>query len=47
VPDLTAAGRRAQPPYEVMPLTELAGKAEPLTDGETFVSPAAPTGTFG
>ncbi len=47
VPDLTAAGRRAQPPYEVMPLTELAGKADPLTDGETFVSPAAPSGTFG
>jgi spermidine synthase len=47
VPDLTAAGRRAQPPYEVMPLTELAGKADPLTDGETFVSPVAPSGTFG
>ena len=47
VPDLTAAGRRAQPPYEVMPLAELAGKAEPLTDSERFVSPAAPSGTFG
>jgi spermidine synthase len=47
VPDLTAAGRRSQPPYEVMPLAELAGKADPLTDGETFVSPAAPSGTFG
>ena len=47
VPDLTDSGRRAQPPYEVMPLSELAGKAEPLTDAEAFVSPAAPSGTFG
>jgi SAM-dependent methyltransferase len=46
VPDLTALGRRAQPPYEVLPLSELAGKAEPLTDAEGFVSPAAPAGTF-
>ena len=26
VPDLVASGRRAQPPYEVMPLNELAGQ---------------------
>jgi spermidine synthase len=47
VPDLTAAGRRAQPPYDVVPLAELAGRAAPLTDAEGFVSPAAPSGTFG
>lgn len=47
VPDLTAAGRRAQPPYEVLPLAELAGKAAALTDAEGFASPAAPAGTFG
>jgi SAM-dependent methyltransferase len=47
VPDLTTSGRRAQPPYEAMPLSELAGKVEPLTDAEQFVSPAAPAGTFG
>jgi len=46
VPDLTAAGRRAQPPYDVMPLSELAGKATPLTDAERFVTPPAPPGTF-
>jgi len=47
VPDLADAGRRAQPPYEVVGLGELAGKAEPLTDAEGFASPAAPAGTFG
>jgi hypothetical protein len=47
LPDLTSVGRRAQPPYEVLPLTELAGKAAPLTDAEGFASPAAPAGTFG
>jgi hypothetical protein len=47
VPDLTAAGRRAQPPYDVMPLAELAGKAAPLTDAEGLTSPAPPAGTFG
>jgi spermidine synthase len=47
VPDLIAVGRQAQPPYEVLALRELAGKAEPLTDEESFVSPAAPSGTFG
>jgi SAM-dependent methyltransferase len=47
LPDLSDAGRRAQPPYEVMPLAELAGKAEPLTDADGFRSPAAPAGTFG
>lgn len=47
LPDLTAAGRRAQPPYEVVGLADLAGRAEPLTDAEGFVSPAAPSGTFG
>ncbi|MEU4394150.1 fused MFS/spermidine synthase [Kribbella sp. NPDC023855] len=41
------AGSRAQPPYEVLPLAELAGKAAPLTDAEGFTSPAAPAGTFG
>ncbi|GAB2684330.1 spermidine synthase [Kribbella swartbergensis] len=46
VPDLTTAGRRAQPPYDVMPLSDLAGKAAPLTDAEGFVTPAAPAGTF-
>jgi hypothetical protein len=45
--DLLDAGRRAQPPYEVLPLAELAGKAEPLTDADGFDSPAAPAGTFG
>jgi hypothetical protein len=47
VPELADAGRRAQPPYEVLPLVELAGKAEPLTDADGFTSPAAPAGTFG
>lgn len=47
VPELTPAGRRAQPPYEVMPLGELAGTALPLADAEGFASPAAPKGTFG
>ncbi|QNE20771.1 spermidine synthase-like protein [Kribbella qitaiheensis] len=47
VPELADAGRRAQPPYEVLPLAELAGKAEPLTDADGFASPAAPAGTFG
>jgi len=47
VPELTDAGRRGQPPYEVVPLAELAGKAELLTDADGFDSPAAPAGTFG
>lgn len=47
VPDLTATGRQARPPYEVVPAAQLAGRAEPLTDAEEFVSPAAPAGTFG
>jgi hypothetical protein len=47
VPDLTAAGRRTQPPYEVVALAELAGKAAPLADAEGFTTPAAPAGTFG
>jgi SAM-dependent methyltransferase len=47
VPELAAAGRRAQPPYDVVPLKMQAGTAEPLTDAEGFVSPAAPAGTFG
>ncbi|TDU88701.1 methyltransferase family protein [Kribbella voronezhensis] len=47
VPELSDAGRRAQPPYEVLPLAELAGKAEPLTDADGFTTPAAPAGTFG
>jgi spermidine synthase len=46
VPDLTAAGRRSQPPYDVMPLSELAGQAAALTDAEGFVTPPAPPGTF-
>ncbi|MFI5696227.1 spermidine synthase [Kribbella sp. NPDC051586] len=46
VPDLTDAGRRAQPPYDVMPLGELAGKASPLTDAEGFVTPRAPASVF-
>jgi len=46
VPDLTDAGRRAQPPYDVMPLQELAGKATPLTDAEGFVTPRAPASAF-
>lgn len=46
VPDLTTAGRRAQPPYDVMPLTELAGKAVPLSDAEGFVTPQAPPAIF-
>lgn len=46
VPDLTTAGRRAQPPYDVLPLSELAGKAAPLTDAEGFTTPPAPAGTF-
>jgi spermidine synthase len=47
VPDLSEVGRRGQPPYEVVGLGDLAGKAEPLTDAEGFASPAAPAGTFG
>lgn len=47
VPELRAAGRQAQPPYEVMSSAELAGRAQPLTDAEEFSSPAAPAGTFG
>jgi spermidine synthase len=46
VPDLTTAGRRAQPPYDVMALSELAGKAAPLTDAEGFVTPHAPAAVF-
>jgi hypothetical protein len=46
VPELTDAGRRAQPPYEVMPLGELAGKAVPLTDADAFVTPQAPPAVF-
>lgn len=46
VPDLTTAGRRAQPPYDVMPVAELAGKAAPLTDAERFVTPQAPPSIF-
>ncbi|GAA1600663.1 fused MFS/spermidine synthase [Kribbella hippodromi] len=46
VPDLVAAGRRAQPPYDVQPLGELAGKAAPLTDAEGFVTPQAPAAVF-
>lgn len=46
VPDLTTAGQRAQPPYDVMPLSELAGKAAPLTDAEGFVTPHAPAAVF-
>lgn len=47
VPDLTIPAQRAQPPYELVPLSELAGKAKPLTDAEAFTTPAAPAGTFG
>ncbi|MER7244253.1 fused MFS/spermidine synthase [Kribbella sp. NPDC000426] len=46
VPDLTDAGRRAQPPYDVMPLDELAGKAAPLTDAENYITPQAPPSVF-
>jgi len=46
VPELTTAGQRAQPPYDVMPLSELAGKAAPLTDAEGFVTPHAPASVF-
>ncbi len=46
VPDLAAAGAAARPPYDVLPLRELAGRAAPLTDAEAFVSPPAPAGTF-
>lgn len=46
VPDLTDAGRRAQPPYDTMPLHELAGKAAALTDAEGFVTPRAPASVF-
>jgi spermidine synthase len=46
VPDLTTAGRKAQPPYDVMPLADLAGKATPLTDAEGFVTPQAPPAIF-
>nr|WP_272954746.1 fused MFS/spermidine synthase [Kribbella sandramycini] len=46
LPELAAAGRRAQPPYEVLALSELAGKAAVLTDGDGFTPPAAPPGTF-
>lgn len=47
VPELSDAGRRAQPPYEVVSLAEIAGKAEPLTDDDAVNSPTAPPGTFG
>jgi spermidine synthase len=47
VPDLDTPARRAQPPYEVLSLAELAGKAQPLTDAEAFTTPTAPAGTFG
>ncbi|MEU4196070.1 fused MFS/spermidine synthase [Kribbella sp. NPDC026611] len=46
VPDLVDAGRRAQPPYDVMPLTEFAGKSAPLTDAEGFITPQAPPAVF-
>jgi hypothetical protein len=46
VPDLSAVGRNARPPYDVQPLGTLAGKAVPLTDAERFSPPAAPAGTF-
>ncbi|MFC0623843.1 spermidine synthase [Kribbella deserti] len=46
LPDLTSAARKAQPPYEVLALQELAGKAVPLTDAEPFTTPTAPAGTF-
>lgn len=47
VPDLCASGRRSQPPYDVMPLGELAGDAKPLTDADGFAPPPTPPGTFG
>ncbi len=46
VPDLSTSGQRAQPPYDVMPLSELAGKASPLTDAEGFLTPHAPASVF-
>ncbi|MFF0269141.1 spermidine synthase [Kribbella sp. NPDC004536] len=46
VPDLTDAGRHAQPPYDVAPLGELAGKAKPLTDAEAYPTPRAPAAVF-
>nr|WP_202888347.1 fused MFS/spermidine synthase [Kribbella solani] len=46
VPELVDAGRRAQPPYDVQPLGEMAGKAAPLTDAEGFVTPQAPPAVF-
>ncbi|HWD83373.1 MAG TPA: fused MFS/spermidine synthase [Kribbella sp.] len=46
VPDLSDAGRQAQPPYDVAPLAELAGKATPLTDAEGFLTPRAPAAVF-
>ncbi|MGZ0148515.1 spermidine synthase [Kribbella sp. WER1] len=46
LPNLTDAGRRAQPPYDLMPLHELAGKAAPLTDAEAFTTPRAPASVF-
>ncbi|HZO65558.1 MAG TPA: fused MFS/spermidine synthase [Kribbellaceae bacterium] len=46
VPDLSAVGRSARPPYDVQPLGTLAGNAVPLTDAERFSPQAAPAGTF-
>lgn len=46
VPDLTDAGRQAQPPYDAAPLGELAGKANPLTDAESYPTPRAPAAVF-
>ncbi|GAA3124339.1 spermidine synthase [Kribbella aluminosa] len=46
LPDLTAPGRHAQPPYDVTPLQDLAGKATPLTDTEPFTTPRAPASIF-
>ncbi|WP_427885193.1 spermidine synthase [Kribbella sp. GL6] len=46
LPDLVDAGRRAQPPYDAMPLQDLAGKATPLTDAAPFTPPRAPASVF-
>ncbi|TQJ11435.1 methyltransferase family protein [Kribbella jejuensis] len=46
LPTLTDAGRQAQPPYDVAPLTELAGKAKPLTDADSYPTPQAPAAVF-
>ncbi|WP_328996750.1 fused MFS/spermidine synthase [Kribbella sp. NBC_01245] len=46
LPDVTPAVRKAQPPYDVLPLAEVAGKAQPLVDADAFTTPAAPAGTF-